>query len=96
VLSRLVAIIQRLHGETAGFLASPNDAQLWYDRGYANGVVHTLDELGYAEYLDEHITRDPAAVIAGHEVLAWGQAYRHGFEVASRETREVIGPAPTG
>lgn len=94
LIGKLIGLIDELYAETVSFLDKPEEAQLWYNRGYANGIIAGLDALGYGELLDERITRDPADIISGFEIFDWGQAYRHGRETGDRETREVIGPAP--
>ena len=94
LLGKLIGLIEDLYAETVGFLDSPEEAQFWYNRGYANGIIAGLDALGYGELIDERISRDPDDIISGFETFAWGQAYRHGRETGDRETREVIGPAP--
>jgi len=94
VLEQLINVVTELHNESSDFLNQADDQQQWYNRGYANGVVHALDELGYAEYLDEKLNRDPADILQGHELMPWGKAYQHGFEMGDKETREVIGPLP--
>ena len=89
LLDQLLALIERLYGETEGFLSAPDDQQLWYNRGYANGMVKALRELGQEAGLARLDGIDPDAVIAGHEPLPWGKAYRHGFETGERETHEI-------
>jgi hypothetical protein len=86
---QLLALIARLYGETEGFLSAPDDQQLWYNRGYANGMVKALRDLGQADGLERLEGIDPADLIAGHEPLPWGKAYRHGFEMGERETHEI-------
>ena len=92
MLTRLLALIERLYTETEGFLERAEDEQLWYNRGYANGMISALTELGYGAQLHARIAADAADCIVGHEALSWGRAYLHGFETGDRETREVIGP----
>lgn len=94
VLDQLVEVVRSLNDETRDFLDQADDQQLWYNRGYANGVVHALDALGYGEYLDERLQRDPPDLIKEHRLMPWGQAFQHGFEMGDKETREVIGPHP--
>lgn len=94
VLDQLIQVVQDLHDETRDFLNQAEEQQLWYNRGYANGVVHAIDVLGYGAYLDDRLTRDPDDLIQGHELMPWGKAYQHGFEMGEKETREVIGPHP--
>jgi hypothetical protein len=92
-LTKLVNLIRRLHGETQDFVDNPQDEQAWYNRGYANGMVYALDELGFASDLDSSIVRDPPDVITGFETFSWGRAYQHGFEMGAAETRQVVAPA---
>jgi len=94
VLDQLINVVTELHTETSDFLNEADDQQQWYNRGYANGVVHALDDLGYAEYLAQKVNRDPTDIIKDHKMMPWGQAYQHGFEMGDKETREVIGPLP--
>lgn len=90
ILRQLVALLARLYDETDGFAENPGDAQLWYNRGYANGMVRALTELGQAEAVASRISVDPEDVIAGHALMAWGKAYLHGAETGYRETFEVL------
>mgnify|MGYP001550613194 CR=1 FL=1 len=90
LLSKLFALVRRLYADTEGMRDNPAEQQLWYDRGYANGMVQALRELGYGERLESQLQPDPEDLIAGQEALAWGKAYQHGLEVGSRETHEVV------
>ncbi|VAW69439.1 hypothetical protein MNBD_GAMMA10-299, partial [hydrothermal vent metagenome] len=36
VVNQLVELLERLYSETEGYEDNPSDAQLWYNRGYAN------------------------------------------------------------
>ncbi len=91
LLSKLFALIRRLYADTEDMLDNPTEQQLWYDRGYANGMVQALRKLGYGERLQGQLQPDPEDLIAGHEPLVWGKAYVHGLEVGMRETHEVLG-----
>lgn len=91
LLERLLELVHRLYSETEGFLEDTADQQRWYNRGYANGMVKALRELGFSERLAGVFEADPDDVIGGQEALPWGRAYRHGVEVGSRETHEVLG-----
>ena len=95
LLDQLTGIVISLQEETHDFLDQGDEQQLWYNRGYANGIVAALDDLGYSEYIDSRINRDPDDLISGHDALPWGKAYHHGLEMGEKETREVIGPAPS-
>lgn len=90
ILRQLLDLLASLYEETQGFADNPGDAQLWYNRGYANGMARALAELGQAPAVAERVVPDPEDIIAGHEVMAWGKAYRHGEETGYRETFEVL------
>jgi hypothetical protein len=91
LLPQLLELICDLYEGSEGFLDQTGDAQQWYNRGYANGVIHALDLLGYARHVAGALEPDAEDVIDGHEVLPWGKAYRHGWELGQKETFEVMG-----
>jgi len=91
LLSTLIDLIQRLYGETEGFDEHPEEHQIWYNRGYANGMVRALDELGYRARIEEELRPDTGDPLQGAAHLPWGKAYQHGLEMGDKETREVIG-----
>ena len=90
LLSQLLDLIDRLRDETAEFLDNPGDQQLWYNRGYANGMVLALQRLGQEAQLAGR-GPDDAAALAGQLALPWGKAYRHGETRGSEETHEITG-----
>jgi hypothetical protein len=90
ILQQLLDLLVSLYDETDGFADNPGDAQLWYNRGYANGMVRGLRELGQGERVAERIHADGDDVIAGQEAMAWGKAYRHGADTGYRETLDVL------
>lgn len=90
VLSQLLELICDLYDDSQGFLERTDDAQLWYNRGYANGVIHALDRLGYARHVAAALEPDAETLIAGHETLPWGKAYLHGWDMGQKETFEVM------
>jgi len=92
ILKKLIGIVESLYLETAGFLENGDNQQHWYNRGYANGIVQQLDELGYRAYVEDNTVPDAEDIIAGQEFWAWGKAYQHGMEVGMKETMDVIGP----
>ena len=92
LLERLLRLTERLQIESAEFADRPEQEQLWYNRGYANGMLTALCELGYGERITGRVSRDPGDILDGCEALSWGRAYRHGEEVGYRETREVLAP----
>ena len=92
LLERLLQLAERLQSENAEFIDRPEQEQLWYNRGYANGMLTAVRELGYGARLAGRVQADRADLLEGYEALAWGRAYRHGEEMGSRETREVLAP----
>lgn len=93
-LDQLIDLANRLKTEAPDFLEHPEEQQEWYNRGYANGIVRALNELGYEEYIDGRASEDAEDLLSEHRMLSWGQAYQHGMEMGEKETREVISPAP--
>ena len=90
LLPQLLELLCDLYDDTEGFLDRTDDPQLWYNRGYANGVIHALDQLGYARQITGVLDRDTDDLIRGHERLPWGKAYRHGWEMGREETYDVL------
>ena len=89
VLEKLAGLVERLYAETEDYINNPADAQLWYNRGYANGVVAYLrskDALGQLQSL----ALDDADVHKDDHVMEWFKAYHHGFEMGERESAEVV------
>lgn len=89
-MEKLLGLARRLRAESADYLDNPGDGQLWYNRGYAAGILRALRELGYSEVLGEDCADDPEASLAPHRVMAWGQAYDHGRDKGWSDTREVL------
>lgn len=92
ILERLLALIERLQAETEGFYDQPEQEQLWYNRGYANGMIGALQTLGYADTVRARVQADAPDLLVGCELLSWGRAYLHGQETGERETHEVLVP----
>ena len=92
---RLIAVAGKLYRESEGFAECPEDSQQWYNRGYADGMVKALVELGYGRRIvDLHQRMNKtAAVMQAQEKLPWGKACRHGEDKGYRETREVFSAA---
>lgn len=92
LLGQLCDLIAQLRADSADFLEQHEDGQLWYNRGYANGMVLGLIELlGEAAPCGQQ--PDDAELLQGHEVMAWGKAYRHGESMGRKETFEIAGQA---
>lgn len=92
ILERLLTLIERLQAETEGFYARPEQEQLWYNRGYANGMIGALHTLGYGDAVRTRVQADAPDLLDDCELLSWGRAYLHGQETGARETREVLVP----
>ncbi|MDJ0806726.1 MAG: hypothetical protein QNJ78_07815 [Gammaproteobacteria bacterium] len=90
VLQRLLLLVQELYAETAGLVASESDLQLWYNRGYENGMIHVLRAKGHGQRLHGLVDIDPQDLLSDQQFLPWGKAYQHGFEMGEQETREVL------
>jgi len=88
VIDKLVGLVEKLYAETQGYIDMPSDAQLWYNRGYANGVVAYFRSHGFAEKLN-HINLDEDGIHKNDHVMEWFKAYHHGFEMGERESGEV-------
>jgi hypothetical protein len=90
----LIQLLQDLYGETQGFLDKPDDAQLWYNRGYANGMAGAIRELGHGDALPPDLALDPDGdawdLIAQQALMPWGRAHAHGLEMGRKETFEVL------
>lgn len=90
LLERLLRLVERLYAETADFAEHPEQEQLWYNRGYANGMLQALRDLGYADMLTGRIAADQTDPVADCAALGWARAYRHGEQMGLQETREVL------
>jgi len=88
VIDKLAGLVERLYDETADYSNNPSDAQLWYNRGYANGVAAYFQAQGFSQKLD-HLNLDAADVYKGEQIMEWHKAYHHGFEMGERESAEV-------
>jgi hypothetical protein len=91
VLSQLLTLLCDLYEDTEGFLERSDDAQLWYNRGYANGMIEALRALGYGAQVESLIEPDAPDAVAGQALLPWGKAYAHGLDMGRRETQDVMG-----
>ena len=90
LIAQLLALMARLTEETEGYLDRQDDPQLWYNRGYANGMLKELSIHGYGEQLAGLVVADPEDYQVGQKFLPWGKAYWHGFEMGGKECREVL------
>lgn len=90
MVTQLIELVAQLYADTEGFLEREDDAQLWYNRGYANGMVKVLDEQGYNCRLRESVDPDPEEIVEPQRLMPWGKAYLHGVEMGSGECSEVL------
>ena len=90
LLPRLLELTCNLYEDSQGFLDRTDNTQLWYNRGYANGVIQALHRLGYARHVASTLESDGSDPMAGQETLPWSKAYHHGWEMRRRETLEVM------
>jgi len=94
LLEQLLNLVDRLRAETTGFLEEPGDQQVWYNRGYANGMVLALRRLDCAAQLGDR-RPDDVDRLSVQMAMPWGKAYRHGETVGSQEIEEITGIQPT-
>jgi len=88
VIEKLANLVERLYQESESYAENPSDAQLWYNRGYANGIVAFLRTEGYVDMINHH-NLDAADLYHGEQIMEWHKAYHHGFEIGLRESEEV-------
>ena len=89
VIEQLVELVEQLYLESETYADNPSDVQLWYNRGYANGIVACLKPQGFGDKI-KHLKLDADDLYAGEQVMEWHKAYHHGFEMGLRETKEVL------
>ena len=92
LLNRLIAVIEDLYKQSEGFTDCPENSQLWYNHGYADGMVKALLALGYRDRIAElrRHTKKVAVSARCQAGLPWGKAYGHGLDSGYKETREVL------
>ena len=90
LLDQLLRLLAELNAESEGYLDREDDIQLWYNRGYANGMAAALTALGHAEAVARIVAPDPYERARDQQHLPWGKAYEHGREMGERETYEVM------
>jgi hypothetical protein len=95
LLDQLLRLMAELTEETEGYLDRQDDPQLWYNRGYANGMAAALRALGHGPAVDKAIPFDPYEPARDQAYTPWGKAYEHGHDMGGRETYEVLGARPS-
>ena len=88
VIDTLVGLVERLYQESEGYAQNPADAQLWYNRGYANGMVAFLNARGHADKIN-HLQLDAEDLYTGEQIMEWHKAYHHGFEMGLGESEAI-------
>ncbi len=88
VIDKLVGLVGKLYAETEGYVDNPADAQLWYNRGYANGIVAYFKQNDFVAKLSL-ISLDDDNLYEKEQMMEWHKAYHHGFEMGQRESGEV-------
>jgi hypothetical protein len=94
LLNRLLELAQELTEGSEGYLDRQDDPQLWYNRGYANGMLAALRALGHGDRVDATFSPDCYDPARDQAHLPWGKAYEHGREMGVKETYEVYGLSP--
>ena len=89
VIEKLADLVEQLYEESENYSENPSDVQLWYNRGYANGIAAFLNEHGYTVKIN-HLKLDADDLYHGEQVMEWHKAYHHGFEMGLRESGEVM------
>ena len=87
-IDKLANLVERLYKESEDYSETQSDGQLWYNRGYANGIVAFLRAEGHTDKIN-HLTLDAADLFHGEQVMEWHKAYHHGYEMGLHESEEV-------
>ena len=95
LFQRLLPVMVDLYAETAELAQGDGDLQLWYNRGYADGMAQAMRQAGLSSDLDRNGLPAPLAIDQGERFLPWGKAYSHGYEMGEGETREVFADSGT-
>ena len=91
VLQRLLQLVAELYDECGQLSTEDEDLQSWYNRGYADGMVKALTQLGFGRELADLIPAEPLSLSDAECFLPWGKAHTHGLEMGERETLDVLG-----
>ena len=94
LIDRLIELLKELTAGSEDYLERQDDPQLWYNRGYANGMAEALREIGQDEHVRAAIEHDVYDVARDQAHLPWGKAYEHGREMGAKETYEITGTNP--
>ena len=89
IIDKLIGLIEQLYQETEGYDQNPSDVQLWYNRGYANGIATWLVTQDNGDKM-KHLNLDTEGLYRGEQVMEWHKAYHHGFEMGTSEAKDVL------
>ncbi|MCU7880631.1 MAG: hypothetical protein KZQ60_08910 [Candidatus Thiodiazotropha sp. (ex Lucinoma aequizonata)] len=95
VLKRFLQLVEDLYAETEILSEGESELQLWYDRGYADGMVSAMRPLDDAQQVDAVDATGDSSLVIGQELLPWGKAYQHGFDRGEKEITEIPGASRT-
>lgn len=90
IIAKLSEVVIELYNETMNYETNPTDVQLWYNRGYANGVAAALRENDQSEALEGFLSLDKENLYTFDRVMEWHKAYHHGYEMGRNESVDVL------
>jgi hypothetical protein len=90
LITQLLDLLVELTGDSEDYLDRQDDPQLWYNRGYANGMAAALSEQGLSARIAERVDADPYEAARDQSHLPWGKAYEHGREKGYAEAVDVL------
>ena len=85
---RLAELADELMRDSSGFLEQPDNLQLWYNRGYANGILSAFEQANIK--IEGLVNPDPDDQWSEYRFLAWGQAFIHGRTKGRDETHKIL------
>lgn len=86
---KISQLLSKLDTESANWLDEPENQQLWYNRGYVDGMAKALMEIGWQAQIPSNWKAASEAELKAHRWLPWGRAYYHGNEKGYQEILEV-------
>jgi hypothetical protein len=90
LLTELLDLLRELTEENDDFRSQQDDAQLWYNQGYARGMARALRELGAHQQVAEIFgNRDDTASGGTATLLPWEKALAHGYRMGYQETHDI-------
>lgn len=95
LLDELLELLGELAEENNDVHSHQDDAQRWYNQGYARGMAAALSELGAGEQVAAvfgSLSAEPGSNQAA--LLPWEKALAHGFRMGYQETHEIWRQSP--